>query len=90
MKVYAEFDDCKAGLKKMNSDSFGKRHSWVPTEKSEDEVRIKSNRNSSPVIKRTQISLMLAWAWTVHIVQGLRLPQIVVSFQLLKQSNFNY
>ena len=84
LKVYAEFDDCKAELKKINSDNFGKQHSWVPTEKSEVDIRIKSNKNSSPVIKRTQFPLMLAWACTVHIVQGLSSPPIVVSFQLLK------
>ena len=33
---------------------------------------------------------MLAWACTVHKVQGLSLRKIVVSFQLLKQRNFNY
>ena len=33
---------------------------------------------------------MFAWACTFHKVQGLSLPQIVVSFQLLKQRNFNY
>ena len=33
---------------------------------------------------------MLAWACTVHKVQELSLSKIVVSFQLLKQKNFNY
>ena len=33
---------------------------------------------------------MLAWGCTVHKVQGLSLSKIVVSFQLLKQKNFNY
>ena len=33
---------------------------------------------------------MLAWACTVHKVQGLSLRKIVVSFQWLKQRNFNY
>ena len=27
LKVYAKFDDCKAGLRKMNSHDFGKQHS---------------------------------------------------------------
>ena len=33
---------------------------------------------------------MLAWACTVHKIQGLSLIQIVVSFQLLKQRQINY
>ena len=44
----------------------------------------------SPVIKRSQFSLMLAWACTVHKVQGLSLRKIVVSYELLKQRNFNH
>ena len=33
---------------------------------------------------------MLAWTFAVHKVQSISLPKIVVSFQLLKQRNFNY
>ena len=33
---------------------------------------------------------MLAWACTVHKVQGLSLNKVVVGFQLLKQQNFHY
>ena len=51
---------------------------------------MKSTKTLSPVIKRTQFPLMLAWTCTVHKVQGLSLRKIVVSFQLLKLRNFNY
>ena len=66
----------------MNSDAFRKQHLWVPIEKTEVDIKIKSNKTSSPVIKRAQYPLILAWAYIVHKVQRLSLTQIVVSFQL--------
>ena len=89
-KIYIKFDDSKDGLKRMNSDAFGKQHLWVPIEKTEVDIKIKSSKTSSPVTKKTQYPLLLAWACTVHKVQGLSLTQVVVSFQLLKQRPFNY
>ena len=89
-KIYIRFDDSKAGLKRMKSDAFGEQHLWVSIEKTEADIKIKSSKTSSPVIKRTQYSLMLAWIYTVHKVQGLSLAKIVVIFQLLKQRQFNY
>ena len=81
-KIYIKLDDCKAGLKSMNSDAFRKQHLWVPIEKTEVDIKIKSNKTSLPVIKRAKYPLMLAWVCIVHKVQGLSLTQIVVSFQL--------
>ena len=34
------------------------------------DIRIKENKNTSPVIKRTQFLLMLGWTGTVSKVQG--------------------
>ena len=89
-KIYNKFGDSKAGWKMMNSDAFGKQNSWVPVEKTEVDIKIKSSKISSPVIKRTQYPFVLAWVCTVHQVQGLILTQIVVKFQLLRQRQFNY
>ena len=80
-KIYINIDDFKA---------FGKQHLRVPIEKTEFDIKIKSSKTSSPVIKRIQYLLMLAWACPVHKVEGLNLTQIVVSFELLKQRQFNY
>ena len=89
-KMYINFNDCKAGLKKLNTDNFARKHLWFPIDKTTVDIRIKSNKSSSPVIKRTQFPLMLAWACTVHKVQGLSFNKVVVGFQLLKQQNFHY
>ena len=63
---------------------------WVLTEKAEANIRIRTNKDSSPKITRTQFPLMLAWGCTVHKVQGLTLGEVIISFNLVKQKNFNY
>ena len=89
-KIYINFDDSKAGLKKMNSDAFGKQQLWVPIEKTEVDSKIKSSKTFSPAIKRTPYPVTLELTCTMHKVQGLSLTQIVASFQLFKQRQFNY
>ena len=56
----------------------------------ESNIRIPSKSGVPPVIRTTQFLLMLAWACTVHKVQGLTLEEIVVNFDLLKQKQFKY
>ena len=43
-----------------------KKHYWVPVEKTEVDIQMKSTKTFSPVIKRIQFPLMLALACTVH------------------------
>ena len=74
----------------MNADIFGKQNSWVPTEKTEVDIKIKLGKNASPVIKRKQYPLVLVLGCTVHKVQGLSLDKTVVSLDVLRQRNFNY
>ena len=81
-KIYLKFDDTRDGVKAMNADIIRKQNLWVPIEKTEVDIKIKLSKNSSPVIKRTQYPLMLAWSCTVHKVQGLSLNKIVVSFMI--------
>ena len=52
-KIYIKFDDSKAGLKKKNTDAFAKTNYWIPVEKTEVNIRMKSTATSSPVIRRT-------------------------------------
>ena len=46
-KIYINFNDCKAGLKKINTDNSARQHLWVPIEKTTVDIRIKSNKNPS-------------------------------------------
>ena len=38
-KIYIKLDDCKAGLKKMNTDNFARQHLWVLIEKTTVDIR---------------------------------------------------
>ena len=51
-KMYIKFDDSKTGLKKINTDTFAKKHCWVPIEKTEIDVQMKPTKILSPVINR--------------------------------------
>ena len=88
--VYVKLDDDSAGSKLINSDSMAKRLRAVPIKRTEASINIYSNKPNSPVIKRTQFPLMLAWACTVHKVQGKQFKEIVISFKLFGQRSFKY
>ena len=78
----------------MYADTIGKQDLWVPIEKTEVDVRIKSNLDSSLFIKRTQFPMMLSPCSHAHAqsirFRALSLRKIVIQFQLLKQTNFSY
>ena len=87
-KIYIKFDDAGAGQKEINIDTFAKQNSWVPLETFDADIKLKVS--SYVVIKRTLSPLILAWACTVHKVQVLSLPKIVVGFDLHRPRNFNH
>ena len=62
----------------------------VPIEKAETNIRNRTNKESSPTVTITQFPLMLAWGCTVYKGQGLTLEEVVISFDLIRQKNFNY
>lgn len=53
-------------------------------------IKIKPNKPSTPEIQRIQFPITLAWACTIHKVQGLTMDRIVISCHLNKQRSFNY
>ena len=88
-KIYLQMEDPEVGLKAMHADNYGHTNELIPIKINDQDIKIKKNRASSPVIKRFQFPLMLSWSCTVHKVQGKQFPQVVFSFQLLKQRRFN-
>ena len=72
----------------MKSDVTARKYHWVPINKREALFGFRKNKQQ-PSVKRTQFSLTLSCACTVHKVQGLLLPERVVSFDLESQKPFN-
>ena len=64
-------------------DSLAPGCGWVPIEKAEANIRVRASKDSSPVIKRSQFSLMLVWRCTVHKVQGHTLEKVVIGSDLV-------
>lgn len=91
-KVYVKFDDERAGRITIDksADSYVTVNNVVPIVPVLVKTKIRPGKPSSPEIQRIQFPLTLAWACTVHKVQGLTLENIVVSFVLFKQRSFNY
>ena len=63
---------------------------FVPIERILARFKVKPEKPSSQEVQRVQFPITLAWACTVHKVQGLTLDIIVVSFSLEGQKYFNY
>ena len=88
--LYISFDDERAGKETIKNctDLFAKRNNLVPIVPVSANIKINPKRMNSPEIVRTQFPVTLAWACTVHKVQGLTLDRIVISFALNKQRAF--
>ena len=90
--IFVKFDDSNAGESAIrnSSSSFTRQNGLVPIQPVLARIKVRPGKPSSPKIQRLQFPLTLAWACTVHKVQGLTLDNIVVSFDLKKQTYFNY
>jgi len=90
--IYIKFDDGEAGKNAIAKypNNYAREHQVVPIEPVLTRIKVRPGKASSPEIQRTQFPLTLAWACTVHKVQGLTMENVVISFDLIKQKSFNY
>ena len=88
-KIYLKFDDPLVGKQLMCSDFYSNTHQVVPIIRVESRISL-TRKNTLHMISRTQFPLMLAYACTIHNVQGLAMPSTKVVLDLKKQKSFNY
>ena len=90
--VYIKFDDPNAGKELVHNYPipFARENNVVPIEPVSARIKIRPGKASSPEIQRVQFPITLAWACTVHKVQGLTLNKVVICTNLVKQRAFNY
>ena len=87
--VFNKFDDPNAGKEviKNHPIPFARENYVVPIEPVLARIKIRPGKAFSPEIQRVQFPITLAWACTVHKVQGLTLEKVVICTDLIKQRN---
>ena len=91
-QIYVKFDDKRAGtnLIQHRGSPYAREHGVIPIEPVLTKIKLRPGKLSSPEVQRIKFPITLAWACTVHKVQGLTLQNVVISFHLNKQKSFNY
>ena len=88
-KIFVKFDNTNFGRKRKMSSALAHQYDSVSIERYKTEIKINTKSALSPYIRRTQFPLTLAWACTVHKIQGLTIDVGVVRFELNKRKAFN-
>ena len=89
-KIFVKFDNINVGRKMQMSSPLAQQYDSVPVEIHETDMKINMKSASFPYIRRTQLPLILAWACTIHKMQGLTINVGVVGLDLNKQKPFNH
>ena len=80
-KIYLKFDELLVGKQLIFGDFYSSTHQVVQVNRVESHISL-TRKNNLHMIRRTQFSLMLAYACTIHKVQGLTIPNTVLVFDL--------
>ena len=80
--LYITFDDPNAAkdLITTHGNSFARENKVVPIEPVLAKIKIRPGKASSPEIQRVQFPVTLAWACTIHKVQGLTLTICTITY----------
>ena len=84
--IYLKFDDSLVAKQLMCSDFYCNKHQVVPVNRVELHISL-TRKNNLYLVSRTQFPLILAYACTIHKVQGLTIPNTKVVPDLKKNKN---
>lgn len=85
-KIYITFDDGRAGVKAIQSNPCARAHNAILIVRTEGTFVLPKSQTFT--VKRTQFSIVLISAYTIHKVRNLTLENLCVSLSLSKQNTF--
>ena len=72
VKNYVKFYHSQACLENISRDAIACQNVWVPTERAEANIIIRTNKDTALVINRSRFPLMVARGCTVYEVQDIK------------------